>query len=97
MTTLYNIYYYLGFFAFWLIATAIVIAALMYIYISVRDWVDGQNWIHFYIQSHKVDTVLLREKYRLRWVVNKGSNRKYILLYRLRNIKIARKGMHELN
>lgn len=85
-----NIYQYTGIVFFWVIIFIALIASIYYgavLFAMIRLKAKATNWIHYYILRGRIDSNQLRKVFKYPWVVNKPGNRKFIFLYRLRNIK----------
>lgn len=85
-----KIYLHLGAAVFYGIVGVIVVMLLLYCHDKIGFWLKKANWIHYYIQRHTIESEILRDLYKAPWVVKKRSNRKYIFLYRLRNIRVLK-------
>ena len=85
-----EIYHYVGIIATWLIivlACIFTVYSVIFLFKVLRIRIKVMNWYSFYIKKYKVETPILRKNYKTFWIVNKKDNKKYLLLYRLRNIK----------
>ena len=86
-----EIYYYIGFSIFWVFAISFTCAIFYYLYIIIYGFfkfkVYQSDWFSFYILRRTLPTELMIKYYSK----TNGRAKKYTHLFRLRNIKKARK------
>jgi uncharacterized membrane protein YobD (UPF0266 family) len=81
------IYFNVGIVVTWIIIIVVILFFLYWIFIAINAlilYVKSRNFFDYYMVRSRIDSDHLREKYKCWWVVKK--HKKYILLYRLRNI-----------
>lgn len=87
-----SIYHNVGFVVTWLIIALLLLVAIYSLFVGIRKLqllVKTKDFYNYYIQGTKIESDQLRRKWKVPWVVKK--HKKYILLYRLRNIRTSNK------
>lgn len=88
-------YYYYGMAAFWLGTIPYLVFKLfrwaLILAYACRLWAKSNNFIHYHINRGVVETESLRRMYKKPGIMMHRDNGLYILLYRLRNIRLCRK------
>lgn len=88
-----KIYHWIGFAVVWLGAAAalgFVGYWLLIIAIGIKWRIEMSSWYNYHIRRKAFDSKLIIEKYRIDAIRCVRKNKKWLLLYRLRNIRKAK-------
>ena len=87
-----KMYYVVGFAFTWIIILLAVVFAILSLVVLVRDmstYIRRSNWYKYHVSVREIPTSTLRLFYRTKHVVGIDNNKRWIVKYRLRNIKLV--------